>query len=94
MSLKKYEYLYILDPQEDTAKKTIENVKANYQSIGARLLKEEEMGKRKLAYEMRKKSDGFYYLTQIEVDDVAKLKEFERELKLNPSVIRFMKVRA
>jgi len=94
MSLKKYEYLFILEPQEDTAKKTIEDVKTHYQNIGARLLKEEEMGKRKLAYEIRKKSDGFFYLTQIEVDDVAKLKEFERELKLNPSIIRFMKVRA
>jgi small subunit ribosomal protein S6 len=92
--LKQYEFLYILDPQEETAKKTIEDVKEHYTRIGARVLKESELGKRRLAFEVRKKTDGFYYLTQIEIDDVAKLRDFERELKLNPNIIRFMKVRA
>jgi len=94
IELKQYEFLYILDPQEETAKKTIEDVKEHYRQIGARVLKEEEMGKRRLTFEIRKKTDGYYYLTQIEIDDVSKLQEFERELKLNPNVIRFMKVRA
>jgi small subunit ribosomal protein S6 len=92
--LKQYEFIYILDPQEETAKKTIEDVKEHYKRIGARVLKEDELGKRRLAFEVRKKTDGFYYLTQIEIDDVAKLRDFERELKLNPNIIRFMKVRA
>jgi small subunit ribosomal protein S6 len=94
IELKQYEFLYILDPQEETTKKTIEDVKERYKQIGARVLKEEEMGKRRLTFEIRKRTDGFYYLTQIEIDDVSKLREFERELKLNPNIIRFMKVRA
>jgi len=61
--------------------------------MGARLVKEEEMGKRRLSHETKKKTDGYYYLTQIEIDDIEKLREFEMELKLNPTVIRYMRVR-
>jgi small subunit ribosomal protein S6 len=91
--LRHYEYLYILDPQEENRVKTIEELKSSYEKIGVRLIKEEEMGKRRLAYEIDKKTDGFYYLTEIETEDLPKLQEFEKDLKLNPLVIRFMKVR-
>jgi small subunit ribosomal protein S6 len=88
-----YEYLYILDPQEENTKKAIQELKEQYENMGVRLLKEEEVGKRRLAYEIDRKTDGFYYTTRIEVDDLAKLPEFERDLKLNQNVIRFMRVR-
>jgi len=91
--LRKYEYLYILEPQEETVKKSIEIIKEHYKAMGVSLLKEDEMGKRRLAYEINKNNDGFYYITQIEIDDFTKLQEYELELKLNPDVIRFMKVR-
>ena len=91
--LRRYEYLYIFEPQEDIARKSIDFVKNQYDSMGATLLKEDEMGKRRLAYEIDKHTDGFYYVTQIEIDDFSKLQEYESELKLNPDVIRFMKVR-
>jgi small subunit ribosomal protein S6 len=91
--LRKYEYIYIFDPQEENTKKTIEEVKESYDKMGINILKEEEIGKRRLAFEIKDRTDGFYYLTQIEVDDFTKLQEFEKDLKLNPNVIRFMKVR-
>lgn len=93
VELRTYEYLYIFDPQEENVVKTIEEVKKSYEKMGVTLLKEEEMGKRRLAYEIDKKTDGFYYLTQFEVDDFTKLQEFDRDLKLNPLVIRFIKVK-
>ncbi len=91
--MRTYEYLYIFDPQEENVAKTIEEIKKDYEKLGVRLIKEEEMGKRRLAYEIDKKTDGFYYLTQIEVDDFTKMQEFEKDLTLNPIVIRFMKVK-
>ena len=91
--MRTYEYLYIFDPQEENVAKTIEEIKKDYEKIGVRLIKEEEMGKRRLAYEIDKKTDGFYYLTHIEVDDFTKMQEFEKDLTLNPIVIRFMKVK-
>ncbi len=91
--MRHYEYLYIFEPQEDIAKQSIDFVKKHYDSMGVTLLKEDEMGKRRLAYEIKKQTDGFYYVTQIEIDDFSKLQEYESELKLNPDIIRFMKVR-
>ena len=91
--MRQYEYLYILDPQEENWVKTIEELKSAYEKIGVRLIKEEEMGKRRFAYEIDKKTDGFYYLTVIETEDLPKLQELEKDLKLNPLVIRFIKVR-
>ena len=91
--LRKYEYLYIIDPQEDVTRQSIEHIKEQYREMGLNLLKEEEMGKRRLAYDIKKKTDGFYYVTQVEIDDIGKLRDFEKDLKVNPNVLRFMKIR-
>ena len=91
--MRKYEMLYVLDPTEENYKAEIGKIKESYKKIDARLLKEEEMGKRRLAYAIDKKTDGFYYLTQIEIKDFSKLGDFEKELKLNPNVIRHLKLR-
>lgn len=91
--MRKYEYLYIIDPQEDVTKQSIEYIKEQYREMGLTLLKEDEMGKRRLAYEIKKKSDGFYYVTQIEIDDIGKLRDFEKDLRVNPNILRFMKIR-
>ena len=89
----KYEILYVLEPQDEIRKETIGWIKEHYESIGARLLKEEEMGKRRLAFEIRKKTDGFYYMTQVEIDDLSPLEDFEKEARINPNVLRFMKLK-
>lgn len=91
--MRNYEYLFIFDPQEENTKKAIQDVKNHYDKMGVRLLKEDEIGKRKLAYEIDGKTDGFYYMAQIEIDDFTKLQEFENDLKLDPNVIRFMRIR-
>lgn len=89
----KYEILYVLEPQDETRKETIGWIKEHYESIGAHLLKEEEMGKRRLAFELRKKTDGFYYMTQVEIDDLSPLEDFEKEARINPNVLRFIKLK-
>ncbi len=91
--MRKYEYIYIFEPQEEAAKKSIDWVKQHYKSMGITLTKEEEMGKRRLAYEINRNADGFYYITQIELDDLSKLDDYEKELKLNQDVIRYMRVK-
>lgn len=91
--MRKYEYLYIFEPQQESADKAIELVKNKYNEIGARLINENVMGKRKLAYEINKKSDGFYYITQIEIENYNALNDFEKEIKMNPSVLRVLKFR-
>jgi len=90
--VKKYEYLYIIDPQEEVVRRAIDSIKEQYQSMGVNLLKETDMGKRRLAYEIDGKTDGFYYVTQIETDDFSRIQDYESDLKLNSEIIRFMRV--
>jgi len=90
--MRKYEIMYVLDPQDEVTKETIGWIKEHYEGIKARLLKEEEMGKRKLAFEIKNKTDGFYYLTQLEVDDPSSLQDFEHEAKINQNILRYMKL--
>ena len=91
--MRKYEILYILDPQEEINKKAIESIKGQYEKIGINLIDESNMGKKRLAYEIDKKTDGYYYVTKIEIEDVSKLEEFEQEMKHNSEIIRHVKVK-
>jgi len=91
--LRKYEIIYVINPEEEVTKKTVEDIKNYLKKVDVNIIKEEEMGKRKLAYEIGKKTDGFYYVNNIEIDDYTKLQEFEKELKFNPNILRHMKVR-
>jgi small subunit ribosomal protein S6 len=58
---------------------------------GGSIDKVEVWGKRKIAYEIKKKKTGFYYLFfyQSETDGPAKL---ERHFKLEPAVLRYLTV--
>ena len=91
--MRKYEYLYIIEPQEEVWEKSIEKIKEHYTQLGVNLIKEDKMGKRSLAYPINKKTDGFYYVTNIEVDDFTSLQAYENELKLDPDILRFIKIR-
>ena len=51
----------------------------------------EDLGKRKLAYEIRKFHKGHYYVLSF-LDDGQVIPAFERVLRLNESVLRFMTI--
>ena len=50
-------------------------------------------GKRTLVYRLRRHDTGYYVVSQFEVD-AAVLPEFERAIKLDEGVLRFLLVRA
>ena len=51
--------------------------------------KTEKMGRRKLAYEIQKFTDG-YFVTQIISLPANKVKDFRRSLRLNENILRTM----
>jgi small subunit ribosomal protein S6 len=91
-----YELIYILKPDlpEEEANGAVEQFKSVITDGGAQIDKLDIWGKRRLAYEVRNYTDGFYVFVQYSIEGGAKLaKEVERRLRVADSVIKFMTVR-
>jgi small subunit ribosomal protein S6 len=57
--------------------------------LGAEVTKVENWGKRRLAYDINKQREGTYAVLELSAEP-AIIKEFERQLKLNENVLRFL----
>ena len=89
--MRQYEVAYIVHPdQDETAfKETVERVKGLIETGGGKVTKSEVVGKKKLAYEIRKQREGQYVFLQAEMPP-SYCGELERTLNLLEPVIRFM----
>src|SRR5713101_7497903 len=61
-------------------------------SLGAEVIKLENWGRRRLAYDIRKQPEGTYAVLEVSAEP-STVKEFERQLRLNESVLRFLSTR-
>lgn len=91
---RKYETIFILDPdlEEAVAQSAIEKIKGIVTQGNGNILKVEDWGKRKLAYEVKKKSKGHYILLHF-TGTPALLSELERNFRVMDAVIKFQSVR-
>ena len=92
--MNKYELIYIIDTTvEETARKElIEKFNGIIAANGGEVVKVEEWGKRRLAYAIDYKTEGYYVLTTFKANpDVPR--EIERNLQINDSVIRYLVVK-
>ena len=92
--MRKYEVMFIVRPDlaDEDLDKLVANLESNVTSAGGHVAHVERMGKRRLAYVVRKFQDGNYILFQIEGAG-AVVKEFERRLRVTEQVIKFITVR-
>lgn len=92
--MNKYEVVYIIDPAvEDEARKALI---AKFNDLitgnGGSVDKVEEWGKRRLAYAIDYKTEGYYVLVNFQAE--AELpKELERNLQISDSVIRYQVIK-
>jgi small subunit ribosomal protein S6 len=91
---RKYETIFILDPdlEESAAQSAIEKIKGVLTQGKGEILKVEDWGKRKLAYEVKKKSKGHYILIHFS-GAPALLSELERNYRVMDAVIKFQSIR-
>jgi small subunit ribosomal protein S6 len=89
----KYETTFILEPGFDEGKvnEEIERVSQWIRDLGGEVLEVQRWGKKRLAYEIGKKRDGVYTLVLYQAGGAA-VKEIERRLRLNESVMRVLTV--
>lgn len=88
--MRKYEVMYIIRPdiEEEATKAAIEKFQ-NIITNGGEIDKQEEIGKRRLAYEIEKFKDGYYVLVQFNAPTEV-VKELDRVMRISDEVIRYL----
>ena len=92
--MRKYEIMYIIRPnmEEEAQNSVIERFNTILTDNGAEIEKVEEIGKKRLAYEIDDYRDGYYVLINFSGDEKA-VNEFDRLAKFNDDIIRHMAIR-
>ena len=87
--MRHYEIMIILDPETDerTGASSLEKLLQVVPNNGGTVDKIDIWGKRRLAYDIKKKSEGFYVVVDMTTaPEIAQ--ELDRQLGLNESVLR------
>ena len=92
--MNKYELAVIVSAkiEEDERAATIEKVKGYIERFGGTITNVDEWGKKKLAYDIQKMSEAFYYFIQFDADATVPY-DVENHVRLMENVIRFLCVR-
>ncbi len=89
-----YENLFIVKPDatEEDIDLLIETMSKQIVAAGGVVDKVDKWGKRKLAYRVEKNREGYFVLVQFTTEPSV-VKEFERRLRVQDSIIKFLTVR-
>src|SRR5215471_4671736 len=94
MQQKSYEVMFIVRPDftEEDVDKVISTLQTHATNAGATVANVEKMGKRRLAYDVKKFQEGQYVLFTLNSDGKS-VHELERRLRVTEPVIKFITVR-
>lgn len=92
--MNKYELALIVNAkiEDDARTATVEKAKEYIARFGGVVTEVEDWGKRKLAYEIQKMTEGFYYFIQFEAEATVP-GELEQSVRIMDNVLRFLCVR-
>lgn len=92
--MNKYELALVVNAKiEDEARlATLEAVKEIITRFGGTITNVEDWGKKRLAYEIQKMKEGFYYFIQFDADATVP-GEIEQRVRIMENVIRYLCVR-
>ena len=92
--MNKYELALVVNAkiEDDARTATVEKAKEYIASFGGTVTEVEDWGKKRLAYEVQKMREGFYYFIQFDADaDVPA--QVEQRVRIMDNVLRFLCVR-
>jgi small subunit ribosomal protein S6 len=88
--MRRYEILLILPPDADDKVVTAvtDRISQTLGGQGGQIVKVDRWGRRRLAYELERRTEGFYLVVECQAEPDA-VKELDRVLALADEVIRF-----
>ena len=89
-----YDLVFLVVPEKDEqgAAEVVEEFRKLLTDLGAVIDKDETMGRRRLAYQIHKKSEATYHNFLFRAGSKA-VAELQRKMKLSDNVLRFLTVR-
>ncbi len=93
--MNKYELALVLNAnyEEEARNAVLEKVKDLVTRFGGNITDIDEWGKKKLAYEIQKMSEGFYYFIHFDAEATVPA-EIEERIRIVDGVLRYLCVRA
>ena len=88
-----YENTFVVDAQlpDDVIQEEVNKFQAAVSENGGKILHFEEWGNRRLAYEIRKRTQGYYVFMQFSAP-VTLIAELERAFRLDESILRYLTI--
>lgn len=92
--MNKYELTLVVNAkiEDDERAAVIDKCKALVERFGGTITNIEEAGKKKLAYEIQKMGEAFYYFVQFEAEGTAPA-EIESRVRIMDNILRYLIVR-
>lgn len=90
--MNKYELTVVVSAKLDDEGRSaeLEKVKALVEKFGGTIANIDDAGKKKLAYEIQKMSEAYYYFITFDTDNTDAPSGIESQLRIMENVIRFM----
>ncbi len=87
----KYEIMFIVKAtmEESEIKKTANDVQKLINQKPSKVIEFKEMGRKKLAYPIKKEVSGYYYVMTVSADHET-ISEFDRKVSINEKVLRHL----
>jgi small subunit ribosomal protein S6 len=92
--MNKYELCVVVSAkiEDEERAKVIDKCKAYVERFGGTITEVDEWGKRRLAYEVQKMKEAFYYFIRFEAESTAPA-EIESRVRIMDNVVRYLCVR-
>ena len=89
--MNKYEMAVVVSSkvEEEVKLATLDKVKALIERFGGSITNIDDQGKKKLAYEIQKMSEAYYYFIKFDAEPVAPA-EIESRIRIMDNVIRYL----
>ncbi len=90
--MSKYELTVVISAKldEEARTATFDKVKSLIERFGGTVAGVDEAGLKKLAYEIQKMDEAYYYFVTIDSDNADMTRDLENRLRIMDGVIRFM----
>ncbi len=92
--MNKYEFILVVNAkvEDDDRVATLEKVKGYIERFGGTIGTIDDWGKKRLAYEIQKMKDGYYYIINFESDSTTP-GELEQRVRIMDNVLRYLCIR-